>query len=210
LTYLYFFVQYDIGTFHESFKGGKKLSDKKPKLKGRIDDKFILMRLDQESGKLRGIKWWYTGDRGDANKIVAIWLGFKTVQRDKYQGPKEITLVDFQKPKVFPASNLTIMVPHREIVAELPYECYGTTGTGWSTEIFPGRVLHLEEGETTFGDIGFKLYQELKKLASQVNGFQAIVILENIILEGAKTSYHRPFDDTPKAKLSYAVYRQDN
>jgi len=186
------------------------VSQQKNQIKGRVDDKFILMRLDQKSGKLREINWWYTGDRGDANKAVAIWLGFKTVQKDKTRGPTKVTFVDFREPKVIPASNLTIIVPRQEIAVQLPYEAYGATGTGWSREIFPGRVLHREEGETTFGDIGFKLYQNLRKLASKVDDFQAIVVLEDIILEKTLTSYHRPFDDTPTAKLSYTVYRQSN
>lgn len=177
-------------------------------IKGRIDDKFILVRLDEASKTFREINWWYTGDKEGKYKVVAIWLGFKTISGGQSEAPKRITFVDFRKPKVIPATNLAILFPRQEITAQLPYECYGTAGTGWSNEIFPGRVLHLADGETTFGDIGFKLYEALKKLAPKVNGSQAIVVLEDIVLEGSLTSYHRPFDDTPKAKLSFTVYKQ--
>ena len=186
------------------------MAQEKTEIKGRIDDEFILTRLDRESGNLWEINWGYVGDRGDSNKVVAIWLGFKTIQGDKPEAPKKITFVDFREPKVIPATNLTIIIPRQEIAARLPYECYGAPGTGWSKEIFPGRVLHREEGEATFGDMGFQIYQCLREFVPKVNGFQAIVVLEDIIIKEAQVSYHRPFDDTPGAMLSFTVYRQSD
>lgn len=179
--------------------------------RGLINDDFIITRYNDKRNKLIEVEWSHVIDVV-GNNVSGIKLGFKTIKSNDGNGPAKIIFVYPKEPRIFfigDAAQLGIIHQNR-ISTTLDFEPGNDSniGTGWSEEIKPHIITHRKGGISTFGRLGYKFYHQLENFKKSRIGGQAIVVLGDIILEGAQPSYNKLFNDPPIATLYYAVYRR--